>query len=377
MAGESGNNSKRVFLCHSWVDKAAVRAVYDRLREDGADPWLDDEDLLVGQDLHTEIQKAIEASVVGVIFLSKASLAKAGYVNREIGFALDVAEEQPEGAVFVISARLEECDLPLRLRRKLAVNLFEPGGHGKLVKSLRAKGLVGGLPAKAVPVARSLNLSPRVNPKDGLTYVWIPPGRFRMGCSEGDSACLDAEKPAHEVEITRGFWMSRTPVTQGAYERVTGKTPSYFKGSELPVERVSWEEAMAYCQLVGGRLPSEAEWEYAARGGSVAARYGEIDAIAWHEGNSGMTTHRVGQKAANEFGLFDMLGNVWEWTSDWYGEYSGEAAGDPLGPATGTNKVLRGGSWDIDVPSYVRASVRYTVEPGGRFSNVGFRCVWE
>jgi hypothetical protein len=108
-------------------------------------------------------------------------------------------------------------------------------------------------------------------------------------------------------------------VTQQAYQRVTGQNPSNLKGANLPVENVNWDEAQAYCAAIGGRLPTEAEWEYAARAGSTAARYGNLDEIAWHSGNSGGRTHEVGQKLANAFGLFDMLGDVWQWTANWYG----------------------------------------------------------
>ena len=214
----------------------------------------------------------------------------------------------------------------------------------------------------AAPPARPQTRDSKVNPKDGLTYVWIPPGRFMMGCSPGDMECFDDEKPAHEVAIPSGFWLGQTPVTQQAYQRVTGQNPSSYKGANLPVETVSWEEAQSYCQAIGGRLPTEAEWEYAARAGTTGARYGDLDQIAWYSGNSGNRTHEVGQKQPNAWGLFDMLGNVWQWAADWYTE--------------GQYRALRGGSWSND-PRSVRVSNRFRFEPGYRNYNFGFRCVGE
>ena len=201
----------------------------------------------------------------------------------------------------------------------------------------------------------------RVNAKDGLTYVWVPAGSFTMGCSPGDNECRDAEKPPHVEQIANGFWLGQTEVTQAAWANVKGPNPSHFKSDQLPVESVDWSQAGNYCETIGGRLPTEKEWEYAARAGAASARYGSLDAVAWNLGNSGGTTHPVGLKQANGFGLYDMLGNVWEWTADDFD------AG---------RKVVRGGSWDGDTRG-VRASSRGGDGPSIRFYNIGFRCVAE
>ena len=215
----------------------------------------------------------------------------------------------------------------------------------------------------------------RVNPKDGLTYVYIPPGSFHMGCSPGDKEAIENEKPGRLVTLTKGFWMAESPITQAAYQQVMGKNPSHFKGPNRPVETVTWFEAVEYCSKAGGRLPTETEWEYAARGGSPAARYGELDDVAWYDGNSGGSTHDVKEKLANDYGLFDMLGNVWEWTGDWYmGKLGGSAVTDPTGPPKGDSKVLRGGSW-YSIPRCIRAWDRDGGGPAGRGSGFGFRCV--
>lgn len=214
------------------------------------------------------------------------------------------------------------------------------------------------------------------NPKDGLTYVLIPPGKFQMGCSSGDNECRGDEKPAHEVTITRGFWIAQTPVTQAAFQKVIGKNPSHFRGDRLPVENVKWVEAADYCRTMGMRLPTEAEWEYAARAGSTASRYGNLDDIAWYAANSGNQTHEVGQKQPNAWMLYDMLGNVWEWTQDWLGFYGSEPVQNPQGYPSGQYKMVRGGSRHGSKD--MRVSFRnssYPPERGEKF--IGFRCVGE
>jgi len=220
--------------------------------------------------------------------------------------------------------------------------------------------------------------SVRVNPKDGLKYVWIPPGGFKMGCSPGDTECRPDEQPAHEVAITKGFWLGETPVTQAAYQRVTGSNPSSFEGDNLPVQHVGWDQARSYCHAVGGRLPTEAEWEYAARAGSTGARYGGLAEISWYAKNSGGKTHAVGQKKPNAFGLYDMLGNVWQWTADWYGAayYRDSPRQDPTGPPGGVMAAVRGGCYGCD-PVSVRASGRLSLDGRMRALDFGLRCVGE
>jgi formylglycine-generating enzyme required for sulfatase activity len=200
---------------------------------------------------------------------------------------------------------------------------------------------------------------PIVNTKDGQRYVWIPPGAFTMGCSPGDTECFNNEKPPHTERIANGFWLGQTEVTQAAYVRVTGGNPSAHKGDQLPVERVTWNDAVNYCAAIGGRLPTEAEWEYAARAGSTGARYGDLEAVAWHRGNSGGMTHPVAMKQPNTFGLYDMLGNVWEWVEDSY--------------AGTTSKIMRGGTGG-NVARNTRASSRSVEEPSASTAARGFRC---
>ena len=159
---------------------------------------------------------------------------------------------------------------------------------------------------------------------EGMVYV--PGGTYWMGCSPGDQQCDHDEAPRHRVTFD-AFFIDATEVTQSAYEKATGKTPSHFKdcGPDCPVEKVTWDDAEAYCQQVGKRLPTEAEWEYAARGGgetkwTCGAAESCVEAVGWHGGNSGRKTFPVGQKTANGYGAYDMAGNVWEWVADWYGD---------------------------------------------------------
>ena len=245
-------------------------------------------------------------------------------------------------------------------------------------------------------------------------FVLIEAGSFQMGSPSGEQGREDDERQ-HRVTLTRDYFMQAHEVTQGEWQGLMGNNPSSFSscGSDCPVEWVNWYEAVAYanaasrsdgleecyelsgcqespgndmeCSRVrfsglsceGYRLPTEAEWEYAARAGSMTARYcGEsescLSGVAWYDGNSGSATHGVGEKQANAWGLYDMLGNVYEWTWDWHGDYPSGSVTDPLGPGSGSSRVRRGGSWYYDARS-VRSAYRDSFGPGGRCVNIGFR----
>ena len=207
---------------------------------------------------------------------------------------------------------------------------------------------------------------------DGM--VLIPEGWFMMGCSPGDSECQSNERPSRRIFID-SFYMDVYNVTQAQYLHEIGKTPSQFAHCpKCPVDCVSWEEARYYCEKVGKRLPTEAEWEYAARGGTITNRYGYLDSIAWFNKNSGDNTHPVGQKKPNDFGLYDLLGNVWEWCQDFYDKksYNWMPNRNPLNHKPSSSYVLRGGSWG-DKPENVRVSARKSGDSG--YSWRGFRCV--
>lgn len=289
----------------------------------------------------------------------------------------------------------------------------------------------------------------KANVKDGQSYVWIPPGSFEMGCSPGDSECGDEEKPMHWVIITKGFWMGQTPATVGVWKKYRNATGAAELGGRdilgrilnenagndaLPAVGMTWDEATSYCEWSGGRLPTESEWEYAARAGTTGARYGALDGIAWYGDNSGreridsaalhahayavqgtaqiaqtrdvgpvsiVTTatfpkvlggyyqklfengnapRPVGLKLPNAWNLYDVLGDVWQWTGDWgsFDSYP-TVTFDPQGPPKTGYRSLRGGSC-LSPPGDVRLSSRHMSEPGesvpaGSREIFGVRCL--
>ena len=206
--------------------------------------------------------------------------------------------------------------------------------------------------------------------------ISIPGGSFQMGSTSSEA--YSWEQPVHTVTLS-SFQIGRYEVTQGQWKMVMGSNPAYFpKGDNYPVENVSWDDAQTFIQKLNAmsgqqyRLPTEAEWEYACRAGTNGDRYGNLDSIAWYVSNSGATTHPGGQKQANAWGLADMLGNVWEWCSDWYGPYSSAAQTNPTGPSSGSARVIRGGCWNDDA-RIARAANRRDWVPGIRNSYLGFR----
>jgi formylglycine-generating enzyme required for sulfatase activity len=214
-------------------------------------------------------------------------------------------------------------------------------------------------------------------------FVKIPPGEFMMGCSPGDPQCTAFEFPVHRVGITRPFEIGRYEVTQAQWEALMGNNPSQFKGRDHPVEKLNDWDVRDFITKLNAlrdgyryRLPTEAEWEYAARAGSTGINPGATDAIAWFQDTSGDTTHPVGQKQPNAWGLYDVLGNVWELVQDWYSPtyYDKSPALDPQGPTEGTRHSLRGGSWDLEAGN-IRVS--YRGNPIDDDYRYGFRLVRE
>ena len=214
--------------------------------------------------------------------------------------------------------------------------------------------------------------------KNGIELLLVPPGTFMMGLSDSDTEVQNSEKPAHQVTITKAFYLGRFEVTQLQWELVLNSNPSVFFDPRLPVQRVSFNEAERFLDATGFRLPTEAEWEYACRAGSHQTRYGDIEVIARYEGNSKSRPGIVGERSANAFGFHDMLGNAMEWCADFYHPdyYSQCKSGvtDPMGPSQGKFRVMRGGSW-AGIAKMSRASYRYGViaDYKGVYIGDGFR----
>jgi len=220
-----------------------------------------------------------------------------------------------------------------------------------------------GLPILVAALTAVLLAAPRgsskVNPRDGLTYQWIPPGSYFTGCLPGDTKCYGLERRREKIVVASGFWISHTEVTQAAYKQVMNAAPSFYKGVDLPADRVGWTDATAYCSRIGMRLPTESEWEYAAYGGTAELPKEPLASLAWYDPNSIDTTHPVATKLPNGYGLWDMLGNVWEWVQD-VGKEPGE-------------HILKGGSF-YNIARDVRVSGRLSAPPDLRHRDIGFRC---
>ena len=223
--------------------------------------------------------------------------------------------------------------------------------------------------------------------KNGISIemVKVEAGSFNMGATPEMQAPYEVEKPVHRVTLTNNYYIGKYEVTQALWQAVMGSNPSHFKGDDLPVEQVSWNDCQDFISKLNAmtgkrfRLPSEAEWEYAARGGKKSRGYqysgsNTIGDVAWYDGNSSSMTHAVGTKQPNELGIYDMTGNVWEWCQDWFGSYSSSPQTNPTGAVSGSDRVSRGGCLGYSA-GYCRSSYRCFDTPGYRSGVLGFRLV--
>ena len=376
-----------IFISYARVDRPRAEALARALEDHGWSVWWDWR-IPAGKTFRQVIQEQLDKARCVIVLWSARSIARTW-----------VIEEAAEGAQrgILVPALIENVRPPLGFREIQAADLVGWEGDAAAPAFRRLCSDIDPLIGARADVA----LVPpqpgaHINPKDG--YVWIAPGEFWMGATPGDSEALDHEKPRHRVRITKGFWLGETPVTVAAYKRFVSERPDLkmppapdfnprWSKEDHPVVGMTWDEAQAYCAWAGGRLPTEAEWEYAARGGKDGLKYPWGNDItqqnANYGGNKWKGTSPVRSYPANAWGLYDMAGNVWEWAADWYDEgYYGtlpldKPADDPRGPQSGEVRVLRGGSFGCVVSRDLRAAYRFRVEPDGRNYYIGFRCVRE
>lgn len=436
----TANRPLRVFLCHSSNDKPAVRELYQKLcAEAWIHPWLDEEELYPGQNWNFEIEKAVEAADVIIVCLSKGSTTKEGYVQREIRVALDYAEYKPESTLYIIPVRLEECEPPHRLRVWQYADYFEgqrERGFQRLLVSLKRRadglGLIFGEPApkteetpvierqiaektlqpvsdsqakleekkpvigppKPIPVATSPN---KITLSNGMEFMRVPAGKFLMG-SKANYLASDGEKPQHNVDIPYDYWMVRFPITNELYNAYVKSKGSKHPGSDWekksdhPVVNISWKNAMAYCGWLNDviknelpsslvlRLPTEAEWEKAARG-TDEREYpwgDEFDKNKCNtsEGGKGNTTSAGFYSPGGDspYGCADMAGNVWEWTHSLMKKYPYKVDDGREDERASGTRVLRGGSFNNNWGD-ARCACRYDLVINYIYRRNGFRVV--
>jgi len=323
------------------------------------------------------------------VLAGKATLTKEKYDIETGRFPMDVSWEDWTRNVEGIPD--SDSDLHVIAERDLARAIYEAGPAYSLFANFKAE--KEKVSVNAIELFTGNGVLPVTVPETetggdvwtdpvaGMEFIKVPGGTFMMGDIFGDGD--DYEKPVHEVQLN-GFYIGKYPVTQGHWKKVTGNNPANFqKGDDYPVEQVSWDDAQEFVRKLAEmnkgkyefRLPTEAEWEYAGRSGGKKERYAggdDIDAVAWYDENSGGSTHPVGKKAPNGLGIHDMSGNVWEWCGDWFGDYPSGSVRNPKGPDSGSNRVLRGGSWNYAAGN-CRSTNRNHDSPRYRFNNLGLR----
>jgi formylglycine-generating enzyme required for sulfatase activity len=358
------------------------------------DLW-DDRRISAGEDWHQEIQEAMAAANVAVLLVSANFLNSAFILSEEMPRLLQRRDN--EGVqifpVIVKPCAWQKVDWLRRMQvRPKDGRPLSAGNEHQVDTDLAAIAveihelfrLAGSSVQEPIPPKRSFDaLRPEVRNSIGMEFVLIPAGEFLMGSIDK----LEEERPVHKVRISQPFYLGKYAVTQAEWNAVMGNDPSRFKGDlKRPVEMVSWEDVKKFILWLDAReveryrLPTEAEWEYACRAGSMTTySFGndsdQLSEYAWYEANADRQTHPVGQLKPNACGLYDMHGNVYEWVQDWYGEYPAEAATDPPGPSSpgsDPDRVNRGGCWQHDAWS-CRSARRGRLTPDSRRDNLGFR----
>jgi formylglycine-generating enzyme required for sulfatase activity len=405
----------RVFLCHASQDKPAVRDLYTRLKAEAwIDPWLDEERLLPGMDWNLEIYKALRDADAIIVCLSRESVAKEGYVQKEFKRALSFAEEKPEGTIYIIPLRLNDCQPPMKFQQRQWVDYFTAGAYEKLLKSLRLR--FDGLRPKAETQKpenpnffqypyRETKYTPsghKVFEFGEMEFVKVPAGEFSMGSDTANSFATELEFPKHKLIIPYDYFISRFLITNYRFAKfivaTNYKSVSISRDDDFPVVNVAWYDAYSYVDWLTQSLlkntrwcfciPSEAEWEKAARGTFGNEWPWGDDFDIWRcnslESKKYAST-RVGSYAPlgdSPYGASDMAGNVWEWTRSLYMDASNKSRYKyPYKINDGrenekaeSSRILRGGSFN-ETNIKARCSYRYKMPPDYQNNDIGFRVV--
>lgn len=444
----------QIFISYAREDQTRVRAIYDKLVAAGFRPWLDQEHILPGQKWEPVIKQALKRSHFVLVCLSATSINKRGFLQKEIKQALEQADERLEGDVYLIPARLDDCEVPELLSRIQWTDLFKEVSWEKLLRAFqeqlskldkpmpppaleepqwikqireaeiaerqrqeqeqerrrraeeeRQRQAEAARPPERAPpnhrkrwlmvgsVVLTLALlgwviwQSKSSPKPGqfpavpnIETVYVPGGSFLMGSPDHEGG--EDEHPRHPVTV-QAFNIGKYEVTQQQWRAVmvSNSDPSYFKGDNLPVQNVSWDDAKEFCSTLSQmtpktyRLPNEAEWEYACRAGNTEANaLKPLGAMAWYSRPEG--PHPVGTKDPNDFGLYDMRGNVYEWCRDVYHINYHDAPPDGSAWISGDSnlRVARGGAWKHDNDP-CRFPSRSKWPHGTRDYAIGFRVV--
>ena len=402
------SETPRCFISYSWEGdehSAWVRKLATRLRECGIDAILDQFHCAPGMDLTRFMERSIRESAFVLLVCTPTFARKAdagvggvGYEKTIVTGEIFAGEERETKFVPLLRQGDTKEALPSYLKSRLFVDFREDASFERkledLLRHFYGEPLYSPPPVGPRPTFEPRPVAPApaevVGPREftnnlGMRFVLLPSGTFVMGSPRDEEGRSDDEKQ-HEVIIGKPFHLQTTQVTQGQWKRIMKDNPSDFKkcGDDCPVENVPWQDAQAFIsklnEVEGGkqyRLPTEAEWEYACRAESTT-RFcfgddeAELGEYAWYRANSKRTTHPVGQKEPNAWGLYDMHGNVWEWCQDWYGAYPEGRASDPRGRTSGESRVVRGGSW-FNGAGYIRSANRGKCRPDYRDYNIGFR----
>ena len=387
-----------IFISYGKEDRGKAKDIADALKRQGFSVWWD-RSILPGETYDTVIENALEAANCIIVLWSHTSVSS-DWVRTE-------ASEGKQRKILIPVLIERDVRIPIEFRRMQAADLIDWGGklpHPGFDNLLKAVTGILGRPLPVQPGQRMEpeNVQPPVPRKEnisieepaklakqgnsiGMKFTLIPAGEFYMGSEESDD-----EKPVHKVKIKNPVYLGTYPVTQAEWKAVMGHNSSDFKGDDLPVEQVSWDDVQEFIKKLNEkegtnkyRLPSEAEWEYACRAGTTTRySFGDDESklcdYGWYDDNSDGKTHPVGQKKPNSWGLYEVHGNVWEWVQDeWHGGYDGAPAdGSAWDVGDGADRVVRGGCWRFSTGD-CRSALRFYRGSGSRYNYLGFRLLKE